>query len=115
MKRCQTLQFQFQVAPLHSGDAEVRQPDRHGSADQRPSCAGRGAGGGPGRGVIENKHSTDIEFPPVTPHVRMSIHTEGESRFDVGRVFVLNVSMSCGIRWLHDFPPVYQTGGHGKG
>jgi hypothetical protein len=28
--------------------------------------------------------------------------------------FRLNVSTLCGIRWLQDFPPVYQTGGHGE-
>jgi len=28
--------------------------------------------------------------------------------------FRLNVSTFCGICWVHDFPPVYETGGHGK-
>jgi hypothetical protein len=28
--------------------------------------------------------------------------------------FGLNVSTFCGIRRVHDFPPVYQTGGHGE-
>jgi len=28
--------------------------------------------------------------------------------------FRLNVSKICGIRWVHDVPPVYQTGGHGE-
>ena len=28
--------------------------------------------------------------------------------------FRLNVSTCCGIRRMHDFPPVYETGGHGE-
>ena len=28
--------------------------------------------------------------------------------------FRLNVSTFCWIRWVHDFPLVYQTGGHGE-
>ena len=31
-----------------------------------------------GRGVIENKHSTDVEYPPP-PCVCMSVHPEGKS------------------------------------
>jgi hypothetical protein len=26
----------------------------------------------------------------------------------------LNVRTFCWIRWVHDFPPVYQTGGYGQ-
>ena len=28
--------------------------------------------------------------------------------------FRLKVSTICGIRWVHDFPPIYETGGHGE-
>jgi hypothetical protein len=28
--------------------------------------------------------------------------------------FWLNVSTICWIRWMHDFPPVFQTGGHAQ-
>jgi len=28
--------------------------------------------------------------------------------------FRLNISTSCWIRWVHKFPPVYYTGGHGE-
>jgi len=37
----------------------------------------------PGRGVIENKHSTDVESPPPPPRVCMSIHPEGKSCSDL--------------------------------
>jgi len=48
-------------------------------------------GGVPGRGVIENKHSTDVESPsPPPPCVCMSIHPEGESCSDLGWVHVLS-------------------------
>jgi len=52
--------FQFQLAPLHSGAPSVVAPDQP---------VGRH-----GRGFIENKHSTDIDFPPPPPRVCMSIH-----------------------------------------
>jgi hypothetical protein len=38
----------------------------------------------PGRGVIENKHSTDVESPPSPPRKCMSIHTEGKSCSYIG-------------------------------
>ena len=44
----------------------------------------------PGRGGVENKHSSDDGSPPPPPHVCMSIHTEGKSCSDLGRVLVLN-------------------------
>jgi len=28
--------------------------------------------------------------------------------------FRLNLSTFCGIRWVHGFPPLYETGGHEK-
>ena len=33
----------------------------------------------PGRGVVQNKHSTDVESPPPPPRVCMSIHTGGKA------------------------------------
>jgi hypothetical protein len=44
----------------------------------------------PGRGVHENKRSTDVEFTPPPPRLCMSIHPEGESCSDLGRLLVLN-------------------------
>jgi hypothetical protein len=37
-----------------------------------------------GRGFIENKHSTETEYPPPPPRVCTSIHPEGQSCFDLG-------------------------------
>ena len=37
-----------------------------------------------GRGGIQNKHSTDVESPPLPLRVSMSIHPEGKSRSDLG-------------------------------
>jgi len=42
----------------------------------------------PPRGFIKNRPSTDVESPP--PRVSMSIHTQGSSCSDLGRVLVLN-------------------------
>jgi hypothetical protein len=44
----------------------------------------------PGRGVIENKHSTDVESRPPPSRSCMSIHTQSRSCSDVGRVIILN-------------------------
>ena len=45
-----------------------------------------------GRGVIENKHSTDVESPPppprLPPRVCIDIHAGGELCSDFGRVLV---------------------------
>ena len=38
----------------------------------------------PGRGVVENKHSTDVESSPPPPRARMSIHPEGKACSDIG-------------------------------
>jgi len=35
------------------------------------------------RGVIENRHPTDVETPAPHPRVCMSIHPEGKSRSDL--------------------------------
>jgi hypothetical protein len=45
-----------------------------------------------GREVIENKHSTDVESPPPPPPpcLCMSMHTQGKSCSDPGRVLLLN-------------------------
>ena len=43
-----------------------------------------------GRGVIENKHSTDVKHPSSPPRVCMNIHCEGKACSDLGRVLVLN-------------------------
>ena len=37
-----------------------------------------------GRGVIENRHSADVEYPPPSPHVCMSVHPEGKKCSDLG-------------------------------
>jgi len=42
--------------------------------------------GGLGRGLIENKHSSDVESPPPPPYVCMSIHTQCKSCSDVGSI-----------------------------
>jgi len=47
----------------------------------------------PGRGFVENKHSTDVDYPPslpCIPRVCTRIHPEGKSCSDLGRVLVLN-------------------------
>jgi len=38
----------------------------------------------PGRGVIENKHSTDVESSTPPLRARMSIHPEGKACSDIG-------------------------------
>jgi len=43
-----------------------------------------------GRGVIENKHSTNVEYPPLPPRFCLSIHTQGKWCSDIGRVLVVN-------------------------
>jgi hypothetical protein len=45
----------------------------------RPPDARRRAAGYPGTGVIEHKHSTDVESAPPPPRVYVSIHTGGKS------------------------------------
>jgi len=59
-------------------------------------------------------------FVGVTGFERVD-HTAGEAHWCVvlGRgshssTFRLNVSTFCGIGWVHDFPLVYETGGHGQ-
>ena len=47
------------------------------------------------------------------------LHVPHEDTMCLGRgshssTFRLNVSAFCGIRWVHGFPPVYYTGGHGE-
>jgi len=42
------------------------------------------------RGVIDIKHSTDVESPPPPAHVCISIRLEGKSCSDLCRVLVLN-------------------------
>jgi hypothetical protein len=37
-----------------------------------------------GRGVIENKHSTDVHYPHPPPRVCLHIHTRGETCSDLG-------------------------------
>ena len=44
----------------------------------------------PGQGVLENKHSTDVESACCPPRFCMSIHTQGKSCSDIRRVIVLN-------------------------
>jgi len=43
-----------------------------------------------GTGVIQNQRSTDSEYPAPPPGVCMSIHPEGKSCSDLGRVLDLN-------------------------
>ena len=38
----------------------------------------------PGKGVVENKHSTDVESPPRPPRVCVSIQPEGKSCSNLG-------------------------------
>jgi len=43
----------------------------------------------PGRGVIESKHSNDVESPPPLPRVCMSMHPDGNSCSNLSRVLIL--------------------------
>ena len=46
--------------------------------------------------VIDNKHSSDVQSPPPPLRVCISIHAEGESSSDLGRVLVLcNPPATC--------------------
>jgi len=47
---------------------------------------------------IANNHTTDIESAPPPPHLCMSIHPQGESYSDVGRVLVLVLNDPAGRR-----------------
>jgi hypothetical protein len=46
--------------------------------------------------------------------VHLQNHLEDAGRGLHSSTFRLNVSTFCWIRWVHDFHPVYQTGGHGE-
>jgi len=41
-------------------------------------------------GVIQNKHSTNVESPPPSLHTFIRIHAEIRSCSDLGRVFTVN-------------------------
>jgi hypothetical protein len=40
----------------------------------------------PGRGGVEIKHPTNVEYPSPPPRVYISIHPQGKSCSDLGRV-----------------------------
>jgi hypothetical protein len=50
---------------------------------------------GLGRGAMENKHLTDVEFPPPHPRVCESIHTECKTCSDLIRV-ILSMTLLIG-------------------
>jgi len=86
---------------LGDGEQAVSRGDA-GRARGRGGVGGRaGAGAAPrsrprrsaqGRGVLENKHSTDVKSSPARPLVYMSIHLDSRSRSNLDRVPVLNDS-----------------------
>jgi len=65
----------FQLAPLHEGR------DRRGVATDGPVSGAVIAGcWGYGKGVIDNKDSTDLDSPLPPPHICTSIQPEGNGR-----------------------------------
>jgi len=96
---------------LNAGVAAAAAAAKHAAAAGRGKGGGGGGGGGerdgaeagaagdpgfswsamgPGREVIQNKHSTDVESLPPPPRVCMSTHADGKSCSNLGRLLVLN-------------------------
>jgi hypothetical protein len=72
--------FAAAAAALTGGAAAQKEPSANKDGGEKaadggvPVVYGAGQRLGPRRGVVENKHSTDVEAPPLAPHACVSLH-----------------------------------------